>query len=118
MNEQGRNLGDDWIERSLVEAGREHRAEYIADDGFTASVVSRLPAPLTLPSWRRPVVALLWLLGGVLVAISLPGLFDQLVRGVMTMLVAHRVGFVDVVMAFVVLGAITWSTLVYAARSE
>jgi hypothetical protein len=118
MNEQGEDLGDDWIERSLVEAGREHRTEYIADDGFTASVASRLPAPLTVPSWRRPVVAMLWILGGVLVAISLPGLFDQLVRGVMTILIAHRVGFVDVVMAFMVLGAITWSTLVYAARSE
>src|SRR3979409_196805 len=104
MNQQGENLGDDWIERSLVEAGRDHSAEYIDDDGFTASGASRLPAPLALPSWRRPVVALLWLLGGVLVAISLPGLFDQLVRGVMTVLVAHRIGFFDVVMAFMVLG--------------
>jgi hypothetical protein len=118
MNEQIENPGDDWIERALAEAGREHRAEYIADDGFAASVVSRLPAPLTLPSWRRPVVVLLWVLGGGLVAISLPGLFDQVFRGVMTMLVAHRVGFVDIVMAFMLLGVITWSTLLYAARSE
>lgn len=118
MSEQVENPGDDWFERALVEAGREHRAEYIADDGFTASVVSRLPAPFTLPAWRRPVVALLWILGGVVVSISLPGLFDQLFRGVMTMLVGLRMGLVDVAMALIVLGGITWSTLVYAARSE
>ncbi len=118
MNERVDNPGDDWIEQALADAGREHRAEYIADDGFTASVISRLPAAFALPAWRRPVVALLWIFGGLAVMMSLPGLFDQLFRGVMAMLMSHRMGFGDVAMALILLGGITWSALVYAARSE
>ena len=49
---------------------------------------------------------------------SLPGLFDQLFRGVMAILMSHRMGLVDVAMALILLGGITWSALVYAARSE
>ena len=118
MNKQIENHGEDWIERVLAEAGREHRSEYIADNGFTASVVSRLPAPFALPAWRRPVVALLWILGGLAVSVSLPGLFDQLFREVMAMLVGHRMGLPDIAMALILLGGVTWSALVYAARSE
>ncbi len=46
------------------QAGREHRAAYVADDGFTARVMARLPPPPTLPAWRRPVIVLLWAAGG------------------------------------------------------
>jgi hypothetical protein len=118
MNTQVENPGGDWIERALAEAGREHRAEYIADDGFTASVVSRLPAPFALPAWRRPVVALLWILGGLAVLVSLPGLFDQVFRGVMAMLLGHRMALADIAMALILLGGVTGSALVYAARTE
>lgn len=118
MNEQVENPSDDWIERALVEAGREHKATYIADDGFTASVVSCLPAPFALPAWRRPAVALLWILGGLAALVSLPGLFDQLFRGVMATLVSHRMGLVDVAMALILLGGAAWSALVYVARTE
>ncbi|HEV2039836.1 MAG TPA: hypothetical protein VGT81_07295, partial [Casimicrobiaceae bacterium] len=64
MNEHTETIDDDWIEQALAEAGREHRAGYISDDGFTARVAARLPEAWTLPAWRRPVVALLWLCGG------------------------------------------------------
>ena len=43
---------------------------------------------------------------------------DQLFRGVMAILMSHRMGLVDVAMALILLGGITWSALVYAARSE
>ena len=118
MNVHVDKSNDDWIERTLDEAGREHRAEYISDDGFTASVIARLPEPLTLPAWRRPVIAVLWLFAGLAVMASLPGLFDQAFREAVAMLVGHRLGLADVVMVVTMLGAITWSALVYAIRSD
>jgi hypothetical protein len=50
--------------------------------------------------------------------LSLPGLFDQLFRGVMAVLVGHRLGVPDVAVALVLFGGATWSTLVYAMRSD
>jgi len=118
MNERTDGIENDWIEQVLDEAGREHRAEYIADDGFTASVVSRLPEAWTLPAWRRPVVALLWLCGGLAAMVSLPGLFDEIFRSVVAMLAGHRLGLADIVVALLVLGGMTWSALVYAMRID
>ncbi len=109
---------DDWIERALDEAGREHRAEYLSDNGFTASVIARLPEPLTLPAWRRPVIAVLWLFAGLAVVTSLPGLFDQVFRGAVAMLLGHHLRLADIGMAIIVLGGATWSALVYAMRAD
>ena len=53
---------DDWLDGVLRDAGREHRNDYIADDGFTRNVMAKLPEGTTLPAWRRPVVAMLWVL--------------------------------------------------------
>jgi len=108
----------DWIERALDEAGREHRAEYISDDGFTASVMARLPEPLTLPAWRRPVIAVVWIFAGLAVMVSLPELFDQVFRGAMALLVGHHLRLADIGMAIIVLGGVTWSALVYAMRTD
>ncbi len=57
MNEQNVTAAiadDDWLDRALADAGREHRAAYLDDDGFTARVAAALPAPATLPAWRKP----------------------------------------------------------------
>ena len=60
---------DGWLEQALKADAQ--GAAYVADDGFTASVMARLPQPATLPAWRRPVVALLWLIaGGAVVALA------------------------------------------------
>ena len=118
MNMQVDKSDDDWIERALDEAGREHRAEYISDDGFSASVVSRLPEPFALPAWRQPVIALLWLFAGIAVIVTLPGLFDQVFRGAVAMLVGHHLRLADIGMAIIVLGGVTWSALVYAMRAD
>jgi hypothetical protein len=112
------DAGDDWLDDMLRNAGREHRADYIADDGFTHRVMAQLPEPATLPAWRRPAVALLWVLAVGAAMISLPGLFEQLFRGAVAVLAGHRLGLTDVAVALVVLGAATWSTLVYAARAD
>ena len=34
---------DDWLDATLRDDGREHRAVYINDDGFTARVMARCP---------------------------------------------------------------------------
>jgi hypothetical protein len=47
--------------------------EYIADEGFTARVMTALPAPEALPKWRKPAVAALWGVAATGVAIAAPG---------------------------------------------
>ncbi len=64
---------DGWLEQALKADAQ--GAAYVADDGFTAGVMARLPQPATLPAWRRPVVALLWLIAGGAVVALLPDLF-------------------------------------------
>jgi hypothetical protein len=110
--------GDDWLDDMLREAGREHRADYIADDGFTRRVMAQLPELAMLPAWRRPAVVLLWVLAVGAVMFSLPGLFEQLFRGAVAVLAGHRLGLPDVAMALALFGGVTWSTLVYAMRAD
>ena len=112
------DAGDDWLDDMLRGAGREHRADYIADDGFTRRVLAQLPEPATLPAWRRPTVALLWVLAAGAAMVSLPGLFEELFRGAVAVFAGHRVGLPDVAMALVLFGGVTWSTLVYAMRAD
>jgi hypothetical protein len=112
------DAGDDWLDGMLRDSGREHRADYIADDGFTQRVMAKLPEPAMLPAWRRPVVALLWTLAVGALLLSLPGLFDQLFRGAVAVLVGHRVGLPDIAMALAMFAGAIWGTLFYAARSE
>jgi len=58
----------DWLDDVL-------RADdgYIADEGFTARVMSALPPPAALPKWRKPAVAVLWGVAATGVAIAAPG---------------------------------------------
>jgi ferric-dicitrate binding protein FerR (iron transport regulator) len=109
---------DDWFERALAADAAEQAAAYLADDGFTAQVLTRLPQPATLPAWRRPVVVLLWLAVAVAGVLALPAWFDDAFRGAAALLVGHRFALSDVAVLLTVLGAATWSVLVYAARAE
>jgi hypothetical protein len=110
--------GDDWLDDMLRDAGRIHRADYIADDGFTRSVMAKLPEAAALPAWRRPAVALLWALSVGAVMVALPGVFEDLFRGAVAVFTGHRLGLPDVAAALVLFGGIAWSTLVYAIRSD
>ena len=110
--------GDDWLEQALRASGSEHRSSYVPDDGFTARVMTRLPQPATLPAWRRPALALLWLCAAAVALVGVPGLFEDAVRGTMAMIVGHRIGVADIVALLVVLGAATWGMLIYAARTD
>lgn len=107
----------DWLEQALRTEAVEH-SEYVADDGFTARVLERLPQPAALPAWRRPVVALLWLILAGAVAAALPGLFYDVFRSVVATIVAQPVRLPQIVIALAVLGALTWSSIVYAMREE
>src|SRR5262249_18343500 len=67
--------GDECLEQALRVDAREHATAYLEDEGFTARLLEQLPRPAALPAWRRPVVALLWLIAAVGAAAALPGLF-------------------------------------------
>ena len=116
MVAEGRS-NDDWLEQTLRADGVEHSA-HIADDGFTARVLERLPQPAALPAWRRPVVALLWLvLAGAILA-ALPGLFYDVFRGLVATVAAQPLRLPQIAVALAVLGALAWSSIVYAMREE
>ena len=68
----------DWLDALLVQDALE--SPYIDDAGFTTTLMQRLPSPAALPAWRKPIVMLLWLVAGVLVAVMLPQAIQDLAR--------------------------------------
>ncbi len=108
----------DWVEQALRSDGVEYRSTYIPDDGFAARVMVRLPQPATLPTWRRPAIALLWLGVAVAAILGVPGLFDDAFRGGVAMLVGHRIPVVDFVALLFIPSAAALGMLVYAARVD
>ncbi len=112
------DTADDWVEHALRTDGVEHRSAYIGDDGFTARVMAQLPRPATLPTWRRPAIALLWLCTAAVAVLAVPGLFDDVFRGGVAMLVGHRIAVADIIALLVLPSAAVWGMLVYAARVD
>lgn len=117
MNTQDVDTAD-WLDAALEEAGREHRAAYVADDGFTARVIGCLPVAPTLPAWRRPVIVLLWLLAGASTVVALPGAFDDAFRSGVALLVGRPLGLADLALLLLLCGAGAWTSLLYAARAN
>jgi hypothetical protein len=112
------SAGDDWLEQALRANAREQAGDYLADDGFTARVLARLPQPALLPAWRRPVVALFWVVIAIAGAAALPTWFGEAFRSLASLVAGQRFGLSDVLLALAVLSAATWSALVYAAKAE
>ncbi len=110
--------GDDWLEHALRAEASDCAAAYLADDGFTAGVLARLPQPAALPAWRRPVLALLWLVAAGATAAALPDLFYDVFRALVATVLAQPLTLPRIAVALTVLGAVTWSTIVYAMREE
>jgi hypothetical protein len=118
MQSKNTDTESDWLELALRADGVEHRSTYVDDGGFAARVMSKLPQPVTLPAWRRPVIALLWLAAGIAAVLAVPGLFDDVFRGAAGILLGHRIGVADIAALLVLPGAALWGMLVYAARVE
>ena len=110
--------GEDWMDALLRAESRERASDYLSDDGFTARVLAVLPAVSSLPAWRKPLVALLWTFVAVASLVAMPGIADDVLRGVAGLIFGHRLSFTEIAAAITLLGAVTWSALVYAARTD
>jgi len=109
---------DDWLERALRDEGRDHRAGYVGDDGFTARVAASLPPPATLPAWRRPAVAALWTVAAAGVALALPGTVADVAHQVTRILGTQPVSLANLATGIVALGLASWAAAAYALRSD
>jgi hypothetical protein len=107
---------DDWLEGALRDDALVHRAEYLPDDGFTARVMAKLPAALSLPSWRTPAVAALWAAAGIGIALSLPGAYADVVREYLRIVTGHPVTLDQIATGVVMLGVASWTAMVWALR--
>ena len=108
----------DWLDGVLARDVREHVADYIADGGFTAKVMERLPAPVALPAWRKPVVIALWLVAGVLLASMLPQAMQDLAREAVRVIAAKPVTLSMLGMLLAGVGVVTWTGAALALRRD
>jgi len=117
-NDHAAAAADDWLERALREDGRDYRAGYLADDGFTARVAAALPAPATLPAWRKPVLAMLWTIAAAGVALALPGTVADVAHQVTRILGTQPVSLANIATGVVALGLASWAAAAYALRVD
>ena len=109
---------DDWLDRVLADDARDHASHYLQDDGFTGAVMQRLPAPVALPAWRKPVVIALWLVAGVLLATMLPQAMQDLAREAFRVVAAKPVTLSMLGMLLAGLGIVTWTGTALALRRD
>lgn len=110
---------DDWLDGLLVADAVEHRARYVADDGFTARVMGALPAPLrALPAWRRPALGVLWAFAAVALALAMPGAMLDVGRAAYRLLATQPVSLSGIAGAAVALIAFTWAAAAYTLRQN
>ncbi len=112
------NANVDWLDAVLYADGREHRAAYLDDAGFTAQVMAALPAPAALPAWRKPALALLWAVAGTGIALALPAAFIDVAHDIARLFVGHRVSLAGIAAGVVALGAATWVAAALALRED
>jgi hypothetical protein len=108
----------DWLDGLLEADARDSRADYIADNGFTARVMQMLPAGITLPKWRKPAVVALWGVALAGVGFALPGAAVDVAREAYRLLGAQPVSLSGMMTALLFAGALSWSAAAYALRRE
>jgi hypothetical protein len=108
----------DWLDDLLREDGREHRAFYVDDGGFTARLMAALPAPATLPAWRKPALTGLWAAAGIGIALALPGTAVDVAREVLRVVIGQPVSLAGITAGVVALGAATWVAAAVALRDD
>ena len=109
---------DDWLEATLRADGQAHRTEYLDDAGFTARVMTALPAPAALPAWRRPALMLLWALAGLGMALALPGVVVDVTYDVLRLIVGQSVSLSGIGAALVAMAAATWAAAAFVLRDD
>ena len=112
------NADDDWLDAVLRADGREHRAAYLDDAGFTARVMAALPAPAALPAWRKPALTALWAAAGIGIALALPGTVVDFAHDVVRVILGQRVSLAGIAAGVVALGAATWGAAAIALRDD
>jgi hypothetical protein len=108
----------DWLEALLARDAAEHAARYVDDDGFTAALMQRLPAPVVLPAWRKPVVIALWLVAAALVATMLPAAVQDLAREAIRFVAAKPVSLSTLGMVLAAIAAATTAGTALALRRD
>jgi hypothetical protein len=119
MNDQPalRNTDDDWLDAALRADGAGHRADYLADEGFTARVMDALPPPVTAaPSWRRPVVMALWGIAAIGVAVAAPGAVADIARESYRLLATQPVSLSGIASTALAMIGLTWVVAAWSVR--
>ena len=106
----------DWLDRALADDARDHAGGYLADDGFTARVMSSLPAPIAAPAWRKPAVTALWGIAAVGLALALPSAAMDVAREAFKVFSAKPFALSEIAAVLAVVGLGTWSTAYYTWR--
>lgn len=110
---------DDWLEQALRSQARDHQGDYLADDGFTARVMTALPAPVeAVPRWRRPAEIALWIVAGAGAAVAAPDVALDVGREAFRLLAAQPVSLPHMGMMLAAFGAATWAAAAWALRSD
>ena len=112
------DAGDDWLDGLLRADGGEHRAGYLDDDGFTARVMSALPAPAALPAWRKPALTALWAGAGIGIALELPATVVDVAHEVLRVILGQRVSLSGIGAGVVVLGVSAWAAVALVLRDD
>jgi len=111
------DTGDDWLDAALRQDAVRHRSDYLDDGGFTARVMATLPAPATLPAWRKPVLTAIWAAAGLGVMVALPGTASEMMREVVRVFL-HPVSTAQIVAGVSMLGIATWAAAAFALKRE
>jgi len=112
------DASDDWLDDVLRADGLEHRADYLDDDGFTARVMSALPAAAQLPAWRKPALAALWAGAGIGIALALPPTFVDVAHEIVRVILGQRMSLAGVGASLLVLGASAWAAAAMALKNN
>ena len=111
-----RDVPPDWIDRLLADDAHEYAESYIDDAGFAAKVMQQLPAPATLPAWRKPAATMLWAAVGLGLAFTLPGAALDVAREAFKLFAAKPFSLSEVLAVIAVAGAGMWTTAIVAWR--
>lgn len=118
MSDRTPDTNDDWLEQLLAADGAAARGEYIDDAGFTAKVMAALPAPMTLPSWRKPAVFALWGVAAAALAVAAPGAVLDVAREAYRLLATQPVSVAGIAGAAATMLAATGAAAAYLLRQN